>query len=109
MPLHDFPRSVSATSTSKFSDCKHQSEYYTFLHLSPREKSVDLHGGGAFATALEAARVAFHINNASEEHALHVGIVALWRAYGDFECPADSTKSWQNLSHALIHYLDRWP
>lgn len=109
MPKYDFPKSVSATSLSNYKACDKQSEYYTFMGLVPKGKSVDLHGGAAFASSIEATRVAFYVGGLDAETAIGRGLKVLWDEYGDFDCPPDSAKSVINLSHAHIAYFDNWP
>ena len=108
-PLHDFPRSVSATSLSTFKACARKSEYYTFMRWVPKEKSIHLHAGGAFASAIESARLSFYVAGTDAERAIGEGLKTLWREWGDFETPDKAVKTWMNCSHAYIGYFDTWP
>ena len=108
-PQYDFPRSVSASSLSTFKACARKSEYYTFMRWVPREKSIHLHAGAAFASAIEAARRSFYVDSMNAEQSIIAGVRTLWFEYGDFECPPESNKSCMNLTHAFIGYFDTWP
>jgi hypothetical protein len=107
--MSNFPEVVSSSLISTFKSCALKARYTHFDHWAPRTSSVHLHAGGAFATALEAARRAHFIDGKPPAEAVGIGAAALIRAYGDYEPPADSPKSLEAMLGALDFYFDRWP
>ncbi len=118
-----FPHAVDSTMMAAFRSCP-QKFFRTYIqHWKPQAESVHLVAGGAFAKGIEVARKAFFepdwykrngdpngpdiMGNASMAEA--AGFDALIRAYGDFECPADSAKSLERTLGALQFYFERYP
>ena len=104
-----FPEVIDSTILASFRSCPRKAYLAYLQHYKPRVQSVHLHAGAAYAAGLEAARVAFFQDGKSEEDAKGLGLKRLIEAYGDFECPADSAKSLQNMCGALEYYLSIWP
>jgi len=104
-----FPAVLDSTTMAAFKSCP-QKAYLEFIqHWKAREPSVHLHAGAAFASGLEAARVAFYIEGATPDDSVARGLSALLTHYGDFECPADSAKSAQRMAGALEYYFSMYP
>ena len=104
-----FPHAVDSTMLASFRSCPRKFFLQYILHWKPKQESVHLVAGGAFAAGIEAARTAFFVNGASEEDAEGAGAKALIDHYGDFECPADSAKSLERTLGALEFYFLNYP
>lgn len=83
--------------------------FYQFcLGLSPVEKSVHLHAGGAFAHGVEAVRKNFYL----EKQPLDIALLNGWREFmnywGDYESPDNSYKDFANVSAALFDYFHNY-
>ena len=105
----DFPHFIDSTILAAFRSCPRRAYYQYIMHWKPKENSVHLHAGGAFAHGLEAARRAFYEHGAAQDEAHAAGLKALLDFYGDFECPADSPKSLARMLGALSFYCDSYP
>lgn len=104
-----FPHTVDSTMLAAFRSCP-QKFFRTYLqHWKPKETSVHLIAGGAFAKGIESARLAFYEQNLPREDAYAIGLQALIKAYGDFECPEDSAKSLGRMCGALEFYFENYP
>lgn len=108
-PSTPFPEVIDSTILASFRSCPRKAQLAYFQHYKPRVQSIHLHAGAAYASGLEAARVAFFQDGQSEDVAKGLGLKRLIEAYGDFECPADSPKSLENMCGALEYYLSTWP
>lgn len=83
--------------------------YYQFcLGLSPAQKSIHLHAGGAFAHGVENVRKAFYIKKLPLDEALFEGWRKFIEYWGDYEAPENSYKSFENVSAALFSYFDHY-
>jgi hypothetical protein len=104
-----FPHAIDSSMMATFRSCPQQF-FRTYLqHWKPQTESVHLIAGGAFASGLEAARIAFFEQGLSQEDAQATGLLALMKHYGDFECPADSAKSLERMCGALEFYFANYP
>lgn len=104
-----FPEVIDSSMLSAFRACPRKFYLEYLEHWKPRTPSVHLHAGGAFARGLEVARKAFFAEGKSDEEAIALGMRALFHAYGNFECPADSAKSAERMAGALEHFLSVVP
>ncbi len=100
-----FPEALDNTIINSFRDCPISCFRTYFQHWKPKNLSVHLHAGAAFARGLEVARKAFYDEGGSEDHALATGLTALLEAYGSFDCPVDSSKSNVRMAQAFEYYL----
>lgn len=83
--------------------------FYQFaLGLSPIEKSVHLHAGGAFAHGVEAVRKNFYLKKLSLEDSLIDGWREFMNYWGDYEAPDNSYKDFVNVSAALFDYFHNY-
>jgi hypothetical protein len=104
-----FPATVDSTLLAAFRACP-QKFYLSYVqHWKPVAKSVHLVAGGAFASAIEAAREAYYVEGKSDSDAEAIGMSALIKSYGDFECPPDSAKSLERMLGAFEFYLFNYP
>lgn len=104
-----FPNTVDSTILSAFRSCRQKAMLQYVNHWKPIAQSVHLVAGGAFASGIEAARNVFYVEGGSSDDAQGAGLAALIRHYGDFECPAESSKSLERMCGALEFYFDAYP
>ena len=104
-----FPHAIDSTMLGAFRSCPQKMFRSYVEHWKPKEQSVHLVAGGAFASGVEAARLAFYVNQESAEDAEAKGLTALITHYGDFQCPADSAKSLERMCGALEFYFANYP
>lgn len=104
-----FPELIDNTSRSMFISCPQKWVYGNLYNLAPREPSIHLHAGGAFAAGLEAARKAFFNAELPVEESIKVGAEELIRFWGDFEAPEDSPKSRDRILDAFFEYFLEYP
>lgn len=121
--------------TLKSCEKKFKNEY--IQHWKPKDQSVHLHAGAAFAKGLEVARDAFYTGYAqgivnlkdtktgavskewlrvlhpnvlhNEDSSIALGLAALLESYGAFECPEDSSKSASRMAGAFEFYFANYP
>lgn len=104
-----FPHTIDSTILGTMRACAQKGFRQYLQHWKPIAQSVHLVAGGAFASGIEAARVAFYVQGQSPEDAEAAGLSALIKHYGDFECPADSAKSLERMCGALEFYFHNYP
>ena len=104
-----FPTVIDSSMMAAFKSCPHKASLEYFEHWKPRDQSVHLHAGGAYAAGLEAARSAFYIEGRDPEESVAIGLARLFDFYGDFECPPDSAKSAVRTAGALEFYFASYP
>jgi len=134
-----FPHTIDSTMLATFRSCPQKLNLNYLQHWKPKEDSVHLVAGGAFARGIEAARKAYFEGIAVEgkvsyipdpetgeqkrtvewqengcesgnsEVAQELGLAALIVHYGDFECPPDSAKSLGRTAGALEFYYENYP
>jgi len=104
-----FPNAVDSTLIAAFRACP-QKFYLSYVqHWKSTTKSVHLVAGGAFASAIEAAREAFYVEGKNSSDSEAIGMTALIKGYGDFECPPESAKSLERMLGAFEFYLFNYP
>lgn len=104
-----FPTVLDSTIIAAARSCGQKANLEFFLHWKPREPSVHLHAGAAYAHGLERARRSYYEAGAPASAAIAHGLRACLEAYGDFECPPDSAKSLERTAGALEYYFTRYP
>lgn len=104
-----FPSTIDSSLMASFRSCPRKAQLEFVEHWKPRNQSVHLHAGAAYASGLEAARRAFYIEGKSDSDSIAAGLHALLTAYGDFECPEDSPKSASRMAGALEYYFSAYP
>lgn len=131
------PHTIDSTMLSTFRSCP-QAMFRSYVqHWKPKNESVHLVAGGAFAKGLEVARKVFweglvpqyeytvneqgmqvaapsgelFVDTAigDTDLALSEGLHALIVAYGDFECPPESAKSCERMCGAFEFYFENYP
>ena len=104
-----FPHTIDSTILASFRACPQKAYLQYVQHWKPKEQSVHLIAGGAFAAGIEAARNSFYVLGTDAPTAEGAGLSALLQHYGDFQCPEDSAKSPERMCGALEFYFDRYP
>lgn len=104
-----FPQVVDSTIVSSLRQCGQQFFRQYVQHWKPKAESVHLVAGGAYAKGLEIARRAYYEQGKTPQVAEALGLQALIKAYGSFECPPDSAKSLERTAGALEFYFDKYP
>ena len=104
-----FPTVVDSTLLAGFRSCPRKVFMEHVQHWKPREPSVHLHAGAAYAKGLEVARTEYYVNGKSKSDSEALGLQSCMEAYGDFECPPESAKSLERTAGALEFYFDRYP
>ena len=123
-----FPSVIDSSMLSAWRACPHKFRREYLEHWKPRNPSVHLVAGGAFAKGLEVARLAYYagvaevpvregaavhwaqtvIDPGQRDLAIELGLQALITSYGTFECPPDSAKSCERTAAAFVYYLDEY-
>jgi len=104
-----FPMAIDSTMLGTFRSCP-QKLFRTYMqHWKPQSDSVHLIAGKAFAEGVEMARRAYYEEKFSVDDSVAIGLEALIRSYGDFECPPDSAKSIERTAGALEFYFASYP
>lgn len=103
-----FPSVLDSTIMAAFKSCPQKAWLEYIQHWKLRDQSVHLHAGAAYAHGMEAARTAFYIEGKSAEASVALGVLAVLKAYGDFECPPESAKSLERTAGALEYYFSQY-
>jgi hypothetical protein len=109
MTQRPFPIAIDSTMLGTFRSCPQKFFRSYIEHWKPQSDSVHLVAGGAFADGIEAARRAFYEEGQPAEDCVAIGLQALIKRYGDFECPPDSAKSLERTAGALEFYFANYP
>lgn len=104
-----FPEVIDSTMIGAFRSCPRRMYLEFVEHWKPKSQSIHLHAGAAYASALEAARIAFYVDGASQEDATALGLGVLMKEYGNFVCPPDSAKSLERMCGAFEFYMEQYP
>lgn len=104
-----FPHVIDSTMLAIFRACPHKFRRLYMEHWKPKEESVHLVAGKAFAAGVEAARLAFYVAGKTRPEAEAFGLGALLEAYGDYGPPIDSPKSASRMAGALEFYFEAYP
>lgn len=104
-----FPEVIDSSNLALFRACPQKFFRGAIQHWKPQSESVHLVAGGAFASGIEAARLAYYIHDLPKDEAEALGLQALVEHYGDFEPPANSPKSLERMMGALEFYYESYP
>lgn len=104
-----FPSVISSTIVSSWRSCQRKAELEYFHHWKPLNESVHLVAGAAYAAGLEVARKSYYSGSYSAEDSIGLGLEALLKSYGSFQCPANSAKSAERTAGAYQFYFDMYP
>ena len=103
-----FPAVLDSTTMAGFKSCPRKAQLEYLQHWKLKDQSIHLHAGASYATGIEAARRAYYIDGLAADDAVALGIGALLRAYGDFQCPPESAKSADRTAGALEYYFTQY-
>lgn len=112
-----FPKTIDNTILSSWATCKRKCFFSHFLHLHPKQISIHLHAGAAYAKALETLRDNFYTVDSdaykNSELSLTRAVRALFESFGydeSYDAYAETTnKSCERLVDALIAYVKHHP
>lgn len=108
--LH-FPNSIDSTMLSAFDSCPQKFFQEFILCRVPIGRSVHLHAGGCFASALENVRRDYFFYGMPFKDCLEDTFEKFTIEWGDFEIPVeeDSYKDFPNMWGALVAYFREYP
>lgn len=109
MPEYPFPTIMDSSMLASFKSCPTLFNNTYIAEWKPKEHSVHLHAGAAFARGVEVTRTAFYVDGLPPEDAVAEGLGALLKHYGDFPCPPDSAKSAERMAGAFEFYWNHYP
>lgn len=131
VPNPSFPEVLDSSILATFKSCPQLFKKLYVEDWKPKELSVHLHAGGAFAKGMEVTKQLFHTGQAEipagkddsghtvwiktnadigdANTAIAAGLSAVMASYGNFECPADSAKSLERTAGAFEYYWSRYP
>jgi hypothetical protein len=104
-----FPAVIDSSMLHDFKQCPIKFAQTYIGHWKPKQPSVHLHAGAAFARGLEVARREFYELGKSVDDSVAAGLGALMTAYGDFAAPEGSAKSLERMCGALEFYFANYP
>ncbi len=104
-----FPEVLDSSIIAAARSCGRKVYLEHFEHWKGKEPNVHLHAGAAYAKGMEIARRSFFEEGKNAQDSVALGLGALLKAYGDFQCPEDSAKSASRTAGALEFYFDRYP
>jgi len=102
-----FPAVIDSTSRGDLASCETKAYWGFNRKLGPKEGSVHLVAGGAFARGLEVTRLRHFGDKLPLPEALHEGMLAAIAEYGAFVTPEDkSVKGVDRVVQALDYYFN---
>lgn len=104
-----FPSVIDSSMLSTFKSCPYKFKLTYLDNWLPKEPSVHLHAGGAFARGIEVTRRAFYEQGRTPDDSVALGLQALLAFYGQFSPPPDSPKSAERMAGALEYYFTNYP
>jgi hypothetical protein len=104
-----FPEVFDSSMLAAFKSCPQLFYKVYIANWKTKTDSVHLTAGGAFAKGIEVAFDAFFVKDHSAEDSLALGLQALIKHYGDFQCPPESAKSLERMMGALEFYFQNYP
>lgn len=104
----NFPTLIDSTMRAAFIDCPQKFYWLWIRRLSPIEKSIHLHAGGAFAAALEQLRNDYFFHGVEWDDAVLNGMLKLMEFWGDYQTDWDEPKSLQNTILAYDSYCQEY-
>jgi hypothetical protein len=108
IPLN-FPQSVDSTMLNAFTSCPRKFFYEFLLRKVPEGRSIDLHAGGCYASALEVVRNLVYQHQLPLNDALPEAWKVFAHQWGDFTEPEGHAKSFVNMWNAVEYYFTVWP
>lgn len=105
-----FPELIDNTMWSSWKKCKQHFLRAHIQHWAPREPSIHLHAGGAFAYGLECGWRARSEQHLDEDECRRVALEAIMRFYGPIQAPKtrNGDKSLENVVKAFDSYMSQY-
>jgi len=100
-----FPEALSSSLIDKYRSCPRAFFWEYCANRVPVVPSVHLLAGGAYADGMRAYRKAYYEEGLDFDSAVHRGVEAIIKTYGDFE-PADGKKPYYRVIDAFLGYFD---
>lgn len=104
-----FPPVIDSTLLSAYRSCGVQAERTYLQHYKPKQQSVHLVAGAAFAAGLERARTLYYIDGATLESSVAMGLNKLIISYGDFEPEFNTSKTLDRVAGAYEFFMQVYP
>jgi hypothetical protein len=106
----DFPLVWDNSMRTSFVSCPRKFAWEYLHHFKPKAPNVHLHAGKAWASALEATRKSYYVDEFPSNHAQALGLETLIREYGTFEPGRGAeNKSLDSLMRAFAYYFQAFP
>lgn len=105
----EFPRVITNSMRSDFTQCPRKFALKTINHWQPRASSVHLRAGKAFAKGMEVVRTQYFVEKQSVEDAILHGWVATALEYGEEPVNVATPKTASNMTSALLYYFNAFP
>jgi len=108
--VYEFPSVVSNSILTAYKACPQKAFYSGILKIRPKQLSVHLNAGKAFADGMNTFRQLYYSNEANFEDARQAAVKSIILSYGDFEPDEkDAGKSWDRCVGALLYALKVYP
>lgn len=104
-----FPSVIDNSMRSAFASCPRKFFYQYILNYAPRDISIHLHAGIAFAKGMEVTRQAFYRDGLSADDSIQKGYCAVIETYGDKDYGDDAIKTAERMASALLYYFTAFP
>lgn len=104
-----FPAGIDSTMLSAFGSCPQKFLQEFIIRRVPIGKSIHLHAGGCFASAMESIRVSHYKDKLGLEECLLKAWPEYVRQWGDFEGPEKEYKDFVNMWAAIEAYFQEYP
>jgi len=109
MNEYPFPEVLDSSMLGTFKSCPEKFHKEYIKNWKQKDTNVHPHAGGAFAHGLEVARNSFYVEGKNAETSVALGMGALMKKYGNFDCPPDSAKSLERMAGAFEFYFNNYP
>ena len=104
-----FPHSIDSTMMSTYDSCAQKFLIEYLMRKAPSGKSIHLHAGGCFASAMENIRNFYYKDKMNLEEAKARAFPKFVQQWGWFDPPEGSYKDFTNMWAAVEAYFDEYP
>lgn len=102
-------RILDSSRLATFRTCPYKYKLQYLDNWQPKEKSIHLVAGSAFAKGVEITRRSYFVEHIRDrDECLYRGVQALLTEYGDIDA-GDSPKTFWRMAGALEHYFQQYP
>lgn len=109
LPSLSFPKVLDNTTVSTFAKCPRQMFWAHILHLKPKQESIHLHAGKAYALLCEEFRKAYYDpespTHRDRDESILVALRPYFLAYG-FDEEREQSESWQASAKSAHRMLE---